>query len=215
MGFFIQSSVGLLMKSSWIIISILVLFSIGSCSTLEQSKSGSLMKYQGSFSCDALPDEALADHTLAEKDVARVRCAKDEWKITPDEIVFTRTLFMSAHCETLLGKFTFKGHYDNEGKKLVLHHPSCKIIRASNGWLGENSGKCLLKDLNLNTPYALNHQNYPCSNFVPAFCKSATSTLEIEPSDSQAEGSHEPYDHLTFTGKPSEKTMTCKRYANE
>jgi hypothetical protein len=182
---------------------------------MENSKSDRQMKFQGSFTCESVSAEKNGgDTTLAEKDVSRVRCAKDEWKITPGRLIYTRTLFMSPHCETLLGKFTFQSSYTNDGLKLKTERPECKVVRVSGSWLAENSGKCMLKNLELDKPYSL-HSNYSCENYVPAFCHSSAKEIEIEAVRSSLKGPHDPYDVLDFTIQPSGKRITCKRYAAE
>ncbi len=96
------------MKQNFFIVAFGFAFFGGACSSLKDSAVDEKMRFQGSFACAGVSEENPAKkETLAEADVSRVRCAKDEWQIHGDQILFTRTLYQFKNCENPLGRIQF------------------------------------------------------------------------------------------------------------
>ncbi len=171
------------------------------------------MRYEGTFSCKSTTEEKWGvKETLAEADVARVRCARDEWKILGSKVEFTRTLFQSKDCENPLGRIQFVSKSQVEGKTLTLTAGECKLVKLSPGWIGENSGECMLNELGLHTPYALSSV-YHCSNYVPPECKSSGREVQIESKGTDAADVHAGY--LQILVKSGSKFESCERYEGQ
>lgn len=187
---------------------------VASCSSpLAKSKTDQKMRYQGSFSCQNTSLEpATHSESVAEADVARVRCAKDEWKIEGERVFFTRALFQSKKCENLLGKIVFESTYQILHEKLVVNDVHCKLLRISNGWIGENP-QCMLHQIDLNTPYSV-EKVFACSPYVPKGCKGGIQPVSLE-SVEPTDAGHLAFDAVIVKASSSSQTSRCNRYAGE
>ena len=199
------------MKQKIFIIAFGLVFFGGACSSLKDSVVDEKMRFQGSFGCPGISEEDPAKkETLAEADVSRVRCAKDEWQIHGDQITFTRTLYQFKNCENILGRIQFVSPYESGAQQLTIYRPHCKLLRLNPNWLGEASGLCMLNTLALSTPYDL-HSVYHCKSYVPEFC-SGDQTLTVSAEGSQSPA-HGPYDQIGIGKEGGSIFMSCKRYA--
>ena len=185
------------------------------CSSLERSEADLHMRAQGSYVCPQVFDHhSKLKESLAETDATRVRCAKDEWKIRPGRVEFTRFLYQTANCENILGQFTFSAPTQSVKGRLIFTKPKCQIIRISQSWLGENFGQCLFKDLQLHQPYDL-ATSYPCNNFVPSECYASTHVIHLDFMNELPTSTHAPFTQIQVATVPGTSISTCKRYTHE
>jgi hypothetical protein len=200
------------MKTKFKILASACIFLAFACSSLKDSSVEEQMRFQGSFACGSMSQENPSKkETVAEADVSRVRCAKDEWQVHGNEVIFTRTLYQLKTCENVLGRIEFKSTQESSTRALLLSAPHCKLVRLNPNWLGEESGKCMLNKLSLSTPYDL-HSVYHCRNYVPEFCE-APSALQIESKKSQNASARDPHDEIEIDREGGSRVMSCKRYA--
>jgi hypothetical protein len=205
------ASVNQSMKTNIQILAFACIFLTAACSSLRDSSIDEQMRFQGSFSCGSMSQENPAKkETLSEADVSRVRCAKDEWQIHGEQVIFTRTLYQLKICENVLGRIEFKSPDESSKKVLRLAPPHCKLVRLNPNWLGEASGKCMLNKLSLSTPYDLKSV-YHCRNYVPDFCE-APIALQIESIKSETDSARDPHDQIDISREGGSRLMSCKRY---
>lgn len=198
-------------KFIWGLSAAVLLFA--SCSSLEKSSVDEEMRFQGSFSCQPRSEEnRLVKETLAEADVARVRCAKDSIDFEGQTLKFTRTLFQSLGCEGILGRIQFSEAAQLVSDKFEVQTAHCTLIRVNPSWVGEDSGHCMLNQLNLNTPYPL-RKVYACQKYVPAFCK-ANRSFDVEADPLKDRKSREPFQRVVIHSASETLPTVCERYGN-
>jgi hypothetical protein len=187
-----------------------LLFLLPNCSSLDQSQYDQNFRMQGTYSCEKFSHESPAlRESLAEADTSRVRCARDEWKILKDRVVFTRSFFQSKECDGILGRVTFSEPLEQKGDHLEVKKVNCHVIRKNPSWLAENSGQCMLNHLKLDTPYDPGVLRN-CKTYVPKFCDTGE-TIEIDPAE-QVSG-RSPYTLLKFDPAAGQAS-NCTRYTH-
>lgn len=191
-------------------LNLLIIMMVASCSTLDESNFDRSVRYQGTYQCKPFSKEdPKLKETLAEADVGRIRCAKDEWRIEPDQIVFTRSLFQSKNCDGILGRIVYSVPLKKSQEKFHLTQIKCHLVRKNPGWTAEDSGKCMLHKLTLNMPYPTSVLA-SCSTYIPQVCLTEGSSVTVQSADQTTDG-REPFDRLEFNSNPG-KPETCSRY---
>ena len=160
-----------MMKSVQIFSFSLVLLCLSGCGSLSNSGFEKKMSEQGTYTCQVKSD-ALKE-TPAEADVAKVRCYQDLWQINGNDVSFTRTLYQSKQCETILGRIHYQYSSPNDSS-------SCELIRSNLSWTAENNGACMLNHLSLNSAHSINPL-LKCSEHLPSFCLQSKNTFLFDP----------------------------------
>lgn len=186
-----------------------------SCATqLDRSEADRLMRFEGSYSCDKFTHESSKRReTLAEADASRVRCARDTWAIQGNEVFLTRSLFHTRDCEVPLGRIEFKAPLERLPNGVAVRGTgACQLVRSNVSWLGERSGKCLLKDFALNRSYPLRNKN--CHSYIPEVCKSDRARIELTAPQQALDDEHRgSVSELTIDGTDPNSKGVCQRYA--
>lgn len=163
------------------------------------------MRMHGTYLCPKVLANTDANHlpitkeTYAEADVGRIRCYQDQWRVNGEALMLTRILYQSPHCENPLGQVDYE--------KSPKTPAECTFVKLNPGWVAEDKGVCLFKDLKPNTPTSI-APLLKCSRNLPPQCLHPKTEMTIESTNSKESGVNE---EIKLTGAAGYQVV-CKRY---
>ena len=195
-----------MMRKTYSVYSFFFLLILAGCSSrLNQSAFDLGMRMHGTYLCPRVlantdaSGKAITNETYAEADVGRIRCYQDRWRVNGSDLSLTRMLYQSEHCENPLGQVDYDKSPGTRGQ--------CTLVKLNAGWLAEDKGTCLLKDLKPNTFAGINPLA-KCSRNLPPQCLHPKAEMEIEASLAKETGVNE---EITLKGAAGYRAV-CKRY---
>lgn len=163
------------------------------------------MRMHGTYLCpkvlantDAL-NHPIHHETYAEADVGRIRCYQDQWRVNGSILSLTRILYQSPYCENPLGQVDYE--------KAPKTSAECTLVKLNAGWVAEDKGVCLFKDLRPNSPTSI-APLLKCSRNLPPQCLHLNTEMAVESTDSKESGVNE---QITLKGASGYQAV-CKRY---